>query len=389
MQTTPARSSRITKSRKPSVAAALGLRRSVSSPSSGSPRRKSAQSVKSENFDYDDKLDDTGVIASLAADLNFRDVPQYMEYIRSRMFSDIPLRNSGLNSTRIAETLNYRKALPPIVTLAHLDALGTSSTRTEREIAELSQAGILRRIAIPNRGTGIASVGDGIASVQEWGRLVRSHTGLTPEVQSKYLTAMHANPTSTIVASTAFTPGEISSLSAAGFLTTSTAPESRSSLFAMPGTGSLSALSTAGSRHASGSIGAVGGASATQHMHGGTGQRMVSTTYYNFSLPNTGSHTKLIVEARTHFLSLLKRSKYREAPLDLLRERWDGGILGKEEIADKKKARGEFAGILPGRTKKWKQFHGLRFEWILEECVGAGLVELFETGSVGKAARIL
>ncbi|KAJ4344674.1 uncharacterized protein N0V89_012418 [Didymosphaeria variabile] len=389
MQTTPARSSRITKSRKPSAAAALGLRRSVSSPSSASPRRKSSQSTKAGLFNDDEKLDDTGVIASLATDLNFRDVPQYMEYIRNRMFNDIPQKNAGMNSTRIAETLNYRIALPPIVTLAHLDALCASSTKTEREIAELAQAGILRRVTIPNRGMGLASVGDGIASVQVWERLVRSHTALTPDVQEKYINAMKANPTSTTIASTAFTPSEISSLSAAGFLTTATALDNRSSIFAMPGSGSLSFLSTAGSRHASGSLGAVGGASATQHMHGGTGQRMASTAYYNFSLPNTGSHTKLIIEARTHFLSLLKRSKYKEAPLGVLKERWDGGIVGKEDIAEKKKARGEFAGILPGRTKKWKQFHGLRFEWILEECTGAGLVELFETGSVGRAARML
>jgi hypothetical protein len=93
-----------------------------------------------------------------------------------------------MNSTRIAETLNYRKALPPIVTLAHLDALCTSSTKTEREIAELARAGILRRVTIPNRGMGLASVGDGISSVQEWERLVRSHTGLTPDVQCKYIT---------------------------------------------------------------------------------------------------------------------------------------------------------------------------------------------------------
>lgn len=125
-----------------------------------------------------------------------------------------------------------------------------------------------------------------------------------------------------------------------------------------------------------------------QHSHGGTGLRTTTRTYYTFSLPNTGTHIKLLVDARTHLISLLKKSKYKEAPLDLLRERWDGGILSKEDIADKKKARGEFAGILPGRTKKWKQYYGLRFEWILEECVGAGLVELFETGSVGTAARL-
>ena len=185
MQTTPARSSRITKSRKPSAAAALGLRRSVSSPSSASPRRKST--AKSDSFIHDDRLDDTGVIVSVASDLNFRDVPQYMEYSRNRMFSDIPQRNSGLNSTRIAETLNYRISLPPIVTLAHLDALCTSSTTMEREVAELCQAGILRRIAIPHRGTGVSAVGDGITSVQEWEKLVRSHNGLTPDFQCRYI----------------------------------------------------------------------------------------------------------------------------------------------------------------------------------------------------------
>lgn len=200
---------------------------------------------------------------------------------------------------------------------------------------------------------------------------------------------MNANPTSTTVPNTAFTPPEISALTAAGFLTTTTALDTRSSLFAAPGAGSLSSLSTAGSRHAAGSLGAVGGASASHHIPGGLpGQRTTAAAaYYNFSLPNTGSHIKLLIEARTHLIGLLKKSMYKEAPLDVLRERWDGGVVGKDDVAERKKARGEFAGILPGRTKKWKQFHGLRFEWILEECVGAGLVELFETGSVGTAVR--
>ncbi|KAJ4300944.1 hypothetical protein N0V90_003033 [Kalmusia sp. IMI 367209] len=386
-QTTPARSSRITKSKKPSAASALGLRRSISSLSSASPRRKSSQSAKIEEFDDDEKLDDTGEIASLAADLNFRDVPQYMEYICNRMFSDIPEKNAGMNSTRIAEVLNYRKALPPIVTMAHIDALGASSTRTEREIVELAQAGIIRKVTIPNRGVGVNAVGDGVASMQEWERLVRSHSSIALDLQDKYLSSLKANPTSTTITSTAFTPAEISSLTTAGFLTTATALDYKSSLFSMPGAGSLSFLSSSGSRHAAGSLEAVGGPSAMQHSHGGTGQRTATKSYYTFSLPNTGSHIKLLIDARTHFIGLLKKSKYKEAPLDVLRERWDGGILGKEDIADKKKARGEFAGILLGRTKKWKQFYGLRFEWILEECVGAGLVELFETGSVGTAAR--
>lgn len=405
-QVTAARSSRIKKTRKPSAAAALGLRRSTSSPSSASPRKKSGQAVATKTFDEDEKLEDTGVVASLAADLNFRDVPQYMEYIRSKMFGDIPETAAGMNSSRIAEVLNFRKALPPIVTIAHIDALSTSPTRIEREIVELAQAGVLRRVTIPHRGVGAAAIGDGIASMREWERLVQSHPDLDQSLQckllnctpltfsntklAKYLSVLNSHPTSATTASSAFTPSDISALTAAGFLTTTTAPDTRSSLFAAPRAGSLSSLSTAGSRHAAGSLGAVGGTAATQHIPGGVpGQRTTNATYYNFSLPNTGSHIKLLVEARTHFINILKKTKYKEAPLDVLREKWDGGIVSRDEVAEKKKARGEFAGILPGRTKKWRQFYGLRFEWILEECVGAGLVELFETGSVGTAVRIV
>lgn len=183
-QATPARSSRITKSRRPSGVAALGLRRATSAPSSASPRKKSLPSEKPISYVDEDQLDDTGVIASLADDLNFRDVPQYMVYIRNRMFSDMP-EKAGMNSTRIAEVLNYRRRLPPFVTIAHIDALSTSSTRIEREIAELAQAGILRRVTIPLRGVGAAAVGDGIASVQEWQSLVNLHNDLTEELKGE------------------------------------------------------------------------------------------------------------------------------------------------------------------------------------------------------------
>ena len=102
-------------------------------------------------------------------------------------------------------------------------------------------------------------------------------------------------------------------------------------------------------------------------------------------------HIKLLVDARSHLLSILKKSKPKAAPLDTLRERWDGGVAGTgtAEREERKRARREYTGVLPGRTKKWKTFYGMRFEWVLEECVGAGLVELFETGSVGRAARLV
>jgi hypothetical protein len=129
-------------------------------------------------YDDDEELEDLGIVASLASDLNFRDVPQYMKYIRNRMFSEMP-EKAGMNSTRIAEVLNFWKQLPPFVTIAHVDALSTSSTLIEREIAELAKAGVVRRVTIPHRGVGAAAVGDGIASVQEWQKLVRAHGGLS------------------------------------------------------------------------------------------------------------------------------------------------------------------------------------------------------------------
>lgn len=101
-------------------------------------------------------------------------------------------------------------------------------------------------------------------------------------------------------------------------------------------------------------------------------------------------HIKLLVDARTHLLALLKKSKFKEAPLDVLRERWDGGVVaGNGEREERKRARREFVGVAPGRTRKWRVFHGMRFEWVLEECVGAGLVEVFETGSVGRGVRVV
>ncbi|RYN40957.1 hypothetical protein AA0113_g3688 [Alternaria arborescens] len=386
---TAAHSSRITKPRRKSAVAALGLKRTTSSPSAASSKRRSLPAETTTVFEDDEQLDDTGVvIANLAHDLNFRDVPQYIEYIRNNMFSGMP-EKAGMNSTRIAEVLNFRRRLPPFVTVAHIDALSTSSTRNEREISELARAGILRRVTIPNRGVGAAAVGDGIASVREWQALVQAHAELPEELKAKYIAAMNANPTSTSIPGTTFTSPELSALVTFGFLTSASYFPSNTSLFASPGASSLLAVSASGSRHAAGSLDAVGGTYATQHIHGGSGSRPSVAAQYNLSLPNMGAHIKLLVDARNHLLALLNKTKYKEMPLDILRERWDGGVTANDIKAERKKLRGEFAGVLPGRTKKWKTFYGMRFDWVLEECLGAGLVELFETGSVGRAVRAI
>ncbi|KAL8957940.1 MAG: hypothetical protein Q9193_004903 [Seirophora villosa] len=139
---------------------------------------------------------------------------------------------------------------------------------------------------------------------------------------------------------------------------------------------------------------AVGGEGAVVEAGGTLGLRRetshgINTSPLQLALPNMGPYLRLITQARTHLVSLLHRSRFREMPLYLLHERWDGGISNDDPAAQAKKYRGEFAGVLPARTRKWRQFWGLRFEFVLAECVGSGLIELFETGSVGKAVRAL
>merc|ERR1711964_768685 len=86
---------------------------------------------------FGDRLDDVGLVKSLATDLTLRDVSQAIMYVRGRMWSPIPQERTGMNSTRVAEVLNFRASLPPLVTVSHIQALLNSPTSVEREIAEL------------------------------------------------------------------------------------------------------------------------------------------------------------------------------------------------------------------------------------------------------------
>jgi len=98
-------------------------------------------------------------VADLTTDLSLRDVAQIMKHICGHMFDAIP-EKGGFNSVRIAEVLNFRNILPPTVTVAHVHALMRNPTVAEKEIAELSRKGILRKILIPGRGTGGSSVAE-------------------------------------------------------------------------------------------------------------------------------------------------------------------------------------------------------------------------------------
>jgi len=144
------------------------LKRSASSPFVDFKRRKPVQRSKSkpETVDDDDdffgdRLDDIGIVKSLAADLSLRDVAQTIQYIHSHMFDAMP-ESGGFNSTKIAEILNFRRSLPPTVTVSHVHALVPSPSWTEREIADSTKAGVVRKIVIPGRGTGGSSIGEGL-----------------------------------------------------------------------------------------------------------------------------------------------------------------------------------------------------------------------------------
>ena len=411
---TAAPSSRISKT-KPKK---LSFKQAASSPFPKLSLRKPASRPKSkpktveEDDDdplFEDRLDDKGLVATLATDLRLRDVAQTMKYIGSHMFDELPERG-GMNSTRIAEVLNFRRSLPPIVPNAHVHALIKSPTVVEREIAELTVAGILRRIVVPGRGVGRSGISDALVLVEDWERLVREARGLDEDLVETYVHHLQAGAQRPNIPPGTFAADEASLLMRAGFLSAGSQPLNSTNVFTRPdriSSGTYTSMASI-ARAASGSLDAIGGHGAV-HAAGGGGfsglrpsrpdgdipsdesskKTVKDNRELRFALPSTGSFLKLLTDARSHLLALLSKSKYNEAPQYLLRERWDGAVASNEQTARSSMHRKGFETVLPGRTRKWKQFYGLRFDWVLEECVGAGLVEVFETGSVGRGVSIV
>ncbi|KAF4550313.1 Hypothetical protein D9617_18g035040 [Elsinoe fawcettii] len=382
------------------------LKRSSSS-FSNHARTKSASSepaakkAKVQHDDDDVPLHHGGIVTSLATPGLPQDAVSLMKYAREQMFDPIPERSAGMNSTRIAEVLNFRKDLAPIVSLAHLHALSRSPTTTDREIAKLTQQGIVRRITIPGRGRGGSPIGDGIVLVSDWTALIKTSSLPTP-LQERYLSLLSTQPTSPTIPTSSFTTDEVSRLVSSGFLTSTSAlslavdaPVSRAGAFSL---GLSTPVANAGTVAPTGSLDAVGGVGAVHLRGGGSGglpsgsvTREAKEGSLTFALPGTATYLRLLTEARAHLVQLVTKSspRHKEGSAELLKERWDGNIPSDDAIGKAKRARGEWVGILPGRTKKWKTFYGTRFEWVLEEAVGSGVVEGFRTGTVGLGVRVV
>ena len=164
------------------------LKRSNSSPFATAKRRKPIQraSTKPEALDEDffgERLEDNGLVNTLATDLSLRDVAQTLKYVCNHMFDDLP-QSGGFNSVRIAEILNFRKSLPPTVTVTHVHAFLRSPTAIEKEIAELARAGVIRKSLVPGRGTGGSSVSESLILLEDFERLVHA-SGLDGDTASK------------------------------------------------------------------------------------------------------------------------------------------------------------------------------------------------------------
>lgn len=379
-QTKSAKSSRVTKRKTPAKTAFTSY-----------PRRKALQSKASKLLEFqsdsegDDELDDHGPTRDLAPDLTIHSTSQALQCIQERMFDPIPEQRSGMNSVRIAEVLNYRRNLPKIISVAHVRALLNAPTKVEREIAELVQKGEVRRIIVPGRGV----LGEAVVEWKEMEGLI-NNSSLSDEVKEAYKKALKERPNAVKIPRSTFDTETIRALMHAGFVTSATSSWTATDIYSSPGDGmrgtliSLDAIAKANSPYQT--------PQTDIHSAGGSGGRVkLATTNedLNISLPNIGSYLKLLEKSRQRLISLLSRSKFKQAPESMLKERWNGGIPGEDASTERKIVRGEFAGVLPGRTTKWKSLFGVTFEWALEECVGSGLVEVFETGSVGRGVRVL
>ncbi|KAJ4424849.1 hypothetical protein N0V82_000568 [Gnomoniopsis sp. IMI 355080] len=397
------------------------LPRTKASPGSESTSKETKRhdddgSDDEELYRPNEPLPDGGLVHALLTDLTLRDVPQAMRFSHSHMFTPLPEQPSsyGLNSTRVADVLNFRRNLPRLTTTMHLHALLRSPTAVEREIAELVRAGTLRKIVILRRGAGNKAGGGVVEFLMEGQDLETrvDESALGKETKEVFINWLKANPAQLKVSSAdidrkglgqgGLQATHVDQLVRAGFLTTFHDFDIGhvSSNFARPeDIGTMLSLQSI-SRAAAGSFAAVGGSDALHSSGGSGGARSGGAVArllpgagggdLSLAVPGQGAYLKLLTAALTHLTTgLLGKASYKEMPEGLLRERWDGGVANESRQHAGEKSRREFAGVLPGRTRKWKEFSGLAFEWVLHEAVGAGLVEVFETGSVGRAVRLL
>lgn len=391
------RSSRVTKPARaaPSPSPSPSSRKP---PRAAAPRRAAAAAAADDDAFFPDRLTDTGAVRLLEEELTLRDAVQAMRYIRAHMFT--PLPPTGFRSGRVAELLNYRAAVAPVVTPGHMHAvLVASPTRTEREVAELVGRGVLRRVRVERRG----AMGEALLEAADLEAMVRravsgaSSGGLGAETADAFLCLLRERPTVQTLAVGAgegaegggtgargapgLTSGQADELVRAGFLTSATHAAPGDTLRARPEDRATLTSIQHVSRFASGTVSAVGGRGAV-HLAGGSGGTCSGVPEaskapsgpdmrpgsFRIAVPGHGQYLKLAQGVAAWLREALGRTRWGEAPESWLRERFEGGGL---------------------YGTRWKDFWGVEWEWAIGQTVGLGVVELFDTGSVGRGVRAL
>ena len=117
-------------------------------------------------------LPDAGPSRYVADTTPVENVIQAIRSIKDSMWEPLPTR-AGMNSTRIANVLNFRRCLPPLTSVAHVHMLLEAPTLVEKEIIDVVRSGQVRRLIVPGRGSDAAGLGDCLVLTEDWEASVR------------------------------------------------------------------------------------------------------------------------------------------------------------------------------------------------------------------------
>ncbi|KAF3161872.1 hypothetical protein TWF225_008657 [Orbilia oligospora] len=314
-----------------------------------------------------------------------------MKYILSNQFTPLPPTLTGLGISRdlLAEVLNYRKSFPPVVPLPHLHSVLLSPTETEREITSLVADGTLRRVTIK---TGNMTSLDGVITTDDFLKSIASSSALDAEMKEAFLSLFVNNPSLTSITSDPTAdntlPKEtIMVLLSAGFLTinsgdaftspavditTLTPTSAMTYITPIPEKdhshiSTLSSLSSISSSNRDASKSSSSRSSKSRDTH----------IEYIITPPSLGLLTNLYSATKSHLLDILRHCPHRQATIEFVREKWDGGV-SKNKGSVRKKKDGEVK--FEGRTRKWREHKGVTIEWVLGGLLGSGVVEGFGKG---------
>ncbi|KAF3915987.1 hypothetical protein AA313_de0208860 [Arthrobotrys entomopaga] len=345
-------------------------------------------------------------------------VLEAITYILTHQFTPLPETLTGLGLSRdiIADILNFRRSLPPVVPIPHLHSLLPSPTGTERAIAALITDGTLRKVQIR---TGNATYLEGVIQTDEFLKSIAQSSGIDSDTKDALLSLLAADPTlatitSDMTSKNSLPKDTIMSLLSAGFLvinqssyssssdstsggvvgatvdiTTLTRTTAMKTLTTLPEKdhshiSTLASLASVSSSSRNGNIGSYNNNSSSSSNRNSVNlMRKGDAIEYTITPPHLGLLTHLYTSSKSHMLDILRHLPHREATVGYLREKWDGGVSKNKNKTRKRGAEVKFEG----RTRKWKEFRGLTVDWVIGGLMGSGVTEGFDT-AVGKGVRL-